>query len=93
MQVIKLREPCYVQKQGADVQHLPIEMCKKLFGWESACQSIDIYVRKEIPDVAFYAIVAVAEPGITLAAKGELEIHHYFIPWTNIAAVHGHIAT
>ncbi len=93
MQVISLREPCYAQELGADVKHLPMDMCKKLFGWDSACQGVEIIVWKEIPDVEFYAIVAVDEPGITLASQGELGEHHYFIPWSNIVAVHGHIAT
>jgi hypothetical protein len=93
MQIINLREPCYVQKPGTDIKHLPVDMCKKLFGWDSACQSVEILIWKEIPNVDFYAIVAVDEPGITLAAQGELGEHHYFIPWTNVIAVHGHIAT
>lgn len=93
MQIISLREPCYVQKPETDVQHLPVELCEKMFGWDSACQAVDVLLRYEIPNVEFYAIVAVEDEGITLAASGELGIHHYFIPWANVIAVHGHIAT
>jgi hypothetical protein len=93
MQVILLREPCFVQEPDADVQHLPVELCRKMFGWDSACQSVEIFLRYEIPSVNFYAIVAVEDEGITLAATGELGIHHYFIPWGSVIAVHGHIAT
>jgi len=93
MQVIRLSEPCYTQKPGTDVQHLPLELCKKLFGWDSACQSLEIVTRVKIPNVEFYAIVAVDDSGITLAAREQLGRHHYFIPWSNIVAVHGHIAT
>lgn len=93
MQVIRLREPCYVQEPESDIKHLPVELCKKMFGWESACQSLEILLRYEIPEVQFYAVVEVQGEGITLAATGMLGIHHYFIPWSNIVAVHGHIAT
>ena len=93
MQVIRLREPCYVQQRDGDVKHLPVELCRKLFGWESACQSLEIFIHHEIPNVEFYAVVEVQEEGITLASTGKLGIHHYFIPWSNIVAVHGHIAT
>lgn len=93
MQVISLREPCYVQEPGDDILHLPVELCRKMFGWDSACQSIEILIKEEIPDVEFYAIVAVQDEGITLASSGELGMHHYFIPWENVIAVHGHIAT
>ncbi len=93
MQVIRLREPCYVQEPESDVKHLPVDLCKKMFGWDSACQSLEIFLRYEIPDVEFYAVVEVQDEGITLAATGKLGIHHYFIPWSNIIAVHGHIAT
>lgn len=92
MQVISLREPCFVQEAETDIKHLPVEICKKLFGWDSACQSIEVFLRYDIPDVEFYALVAVTDEGITLAASGELGNHHYFIPWTSIIAVHGHIA-
>jgi hypothetical protein len=84
-----LREPCYVQEPETDIKHLPAGICKKLFGWESACQGIEIILKDEIPDVEFYAIVSVKEEGLTLAAAGELGSHHYFIPWTNVLAVHG----
>lgn len=93
MQVISLREPCYVREPDSDVKHLPKEICEALFGWKSACQFIEIFMRVEIPDVEFYALVSVKDEGITLAATGELGMHHYFIPWSNIIAVHGHIAT
>ncbi|MDD5748669.1 MAG: hypothetical protein PHP64_06460 [Actinomycetota bacterium] len=93
MQTISLSEPCFTQKPGTDVQHLPLELCKKLFGWDSACQSIEIMLRNRIPNVEFYAVVAVESNGMTLAARGELGRHHYFIPWSNVIAIHGHIAT
>ena len=93
MQIINLQEPCYVQEPGEDIQHLPLEMSRKLFGWDSACQSLEIFIRHEIPNVKFYAVVAVKDEGITLAATGQLGTHHYFIPWSNVIAVHGHIAT
>lgn len=93
MQIINLQEPCYVQAAGEDMQHLPLELTKKMFAWDSACQSLEIFIRHEIPNVKFYAVVAVKDEGITLAATGELGTHHYFIPWSNIIAVHGHIAT
>lgn len=93
MQSISLREPCYVQEPGSDIKHLPVDICEKFFGWESACQSIEILVKEEVPNVEFYAIVCVREEGITLAATGKLGRHHYFIPWTNIIAVHGQITT
>lgn len=93
MKVIKLREPCFVQEPDTDIKHLPVELCKKMFGWDSACQGLEIFLRRDIPGVQFYAVVAVEDAGVTLAATGELGIHHYFIPWENIIAVHGHIAT
>lgn len=93
MQVISLREPCYVQAPGEDILHLPVELCNRMFGWDSACQGLEIFVKNEIPNVQFYALVAVMNDGVTLAAKGELGMHHYFIPWSNILAIHGHIAT
>ena len=93
MQVIRLREPCYVQEPETDIKHLPVELCKEFFGWDSACQSLEIFVKDEIEDVEFNAIVAISDSGITLAASGELGSHHYLIPWNNITAVHGEIAT
>ena len=93
VQIISLREPCYVQESGADIKHLPVDICERLFGWESACQGIEILVKEEVPNVDFYAIVRVGEEGITLAATGELGRHHYFIPWNNIVAVHGQITS
>ncbi|MBU4301775.1 MAG: hypothetical protein KKE79_08275 [Actinobacteria bacterium] len=93
MQVISLGEPCFVQEADSDIKHLPMETCKKLFGWDSACQSIEIVVRYEIPDVEFYAVVAVQDEGITLATTGKLGVDHWFIPWSNIVAVHGIITT
>lgn len=93
MQTIVLREPCYIQQPGEDVKHLPAELCQTMFGWDSPCQSLEIILKQDITDVKFYAVVAVKEEGITLAATGELGRHHYFIPWSNIVAVHGHITT
>ncbi len=93
MQVINLREPCYVQAPGEDIRHLPTELCRKVFGWDSACQELEIIIRDEIPNVEFYAVVAVKDEGITLAARGKLGRRHYFIPWSNVVALHGHIAT
>lgn len=93
MQKISLREPSFVQEPESDIRHLPVELCRKMFAWDSACQYLEIFVRDEIPDVEFYALVAVEDEGITLAQTGELGMHHYFIPWNNIIAVHGHIAT
>lgn len=93
MEWIRFREPCFVQEPGTDIKHLPKDICKRLFGWESACQNIEILVDKPIPDVEFNAIVGVNDEGITLAAAGELGNHHYYIPWSNVVAVHGHIAT
>lgn len=93
MKVIRLSEPCYVQQPGEDVQHLPKEMCRNLFGWDSPCQAIEIFVRDEVPDVPFYAVVALEAFGIVLAASGELGIHHYFIPWHSVMAIHGHQMT
>ncbi len=93
MQVISLGEPCFVQEADSDIKHLPVETCKQLFGWDSACQSIEILVRYEIPDVDFYAVVAVGDEGITLAATEKLGVEHWFIPWSNIVAVHGKITT
>lgn len=93
MQNITLREPCYVKDADSDIRHLPIDICKRFFGWDSACQGIDILLREEVPDVEFYAVVSVRDEGITLAAAGELGRHHYFIPWSNIIAVHGQITT
>ena len=93
MQKIMLREPCYAQEPGTDIKHLQMKICKKLFGWESACQSLEILLKDEVPDVEFYAVVSVQDEGLTLAATGELGAHHYFIPWTNIIAIHGQVTT
>lgn len=93
MQVIRLREPFFAAEPESDIKHLPVEFCERLFGWDSVCQSVEIFLKEEIPDVEFYAVAAFGEEGITLAAEGELGRHHYFVPWTNIVAVHGHIAT
>ena len=61
MQIINLQEPCYVQAAGEDIQHLPLELAKKMFAWDSACQSLEIFIRHEIPNVKFYAVVAVKD--------------------------------
>lgn len=82
-----------MQEPESDVGHLPVELCRKMFGWDSACQSLEIFIQHEIPNVEFYAVVEVQDEGITLASTGKLGIHHYFIPWSNIIAIHGHIAT
>ncbi len=39
MQIISLGEPCFVQEADSDIKHLPVETCKQLFGWNSACRS------------------------------------------------------
>ncbi len=93
MRIIDLSEPCFVPVVGEDIKHLPTEICKKYFGWDSPCESIQIIIADDILDVDLNAIVGINDDGISMAEQDMLGRTHYFFPWTSIMAIQGRIRT